>query len=166
MDGTLLDEKREVKIRRKISLVDFAHLLKDGTDRIVISDSIVRQSKSLGIMLDTLERIYNLPNPPTIEILERGKGPRVIKQDWVDPGIRAIIGKRPPAGVAIEIRLYNEKALSRRKAAPLSEFGSDEIREISALKSAGHIAITDDLGVYLTRLGAEIARGAKRLYHL
>lgn len=166
MTGSLLDERREVKIRRKISLLDFAELLNEGTRRIVISDSIVRQSKSLGIMLDTLEKVYNLPSPPTIEILERGKGPRVIRQDWVDPGIRNIVGKRPGTGLAVELRLLREGALSGKRAVDLYEFTPQEIREIAALKDAGHVMVTDDLKIYLTKLGTDIARGGKRLYSI
>ena len=166
MAGTLIENRRKVKIRRKISLSDFANLLNEGTDRIVISDSIVRQSKSLGVILDTLEKVYNLPNPPTIEILERGKDPRVIRQDWVDPELRRLVGKRPPAGLAIEIRLLGEGAVSREKTMHLSEFAPDEIREISGLKASGHVAVNGDLTIYLTRLGTEIAKGAGKLYEI
>jgi hypothetical protein len=88
----------------------------------------------------------------------------VIKQDWVDPGIRSIIGKRPSTGVTVEIRLHQEGAISRARAVPLAEFSTSEIREIAGLKGAGHVAVTDDLRIYLTKAGAEIAKGARRLY--
>ena len=164
LERSLVDDRKKVKIRRKISFLDFAELLKQGTDRIVISDSIVKQSKSLGIMLDTLEKVYNLPNPPTIEILERGKGPRIIKQDWIDPTIRKLVGKHPRGALTIEIKLFNEGAINKTRALKLGEFDIEEIKDISNLKIAGHVTLTNDMRVYLTRLGKQIAIGAKKLY--
>lgn len=150
-------------IDHKISLEEYAKLIQSGRS-VRISSSILDQSKGIRILTETLEKIYKLPAPPKIEISGRKKPSKLIKQDWMDPYLRTLVGERPPSGLALEMELFRLGAVTKDKAMPISEFTIDEIREVPTLKEAGHIDITPDLRIFLTKFGAKIADGGIRIY--
>ncbi len=155
---------KEVKIAQKISIADFVRVLRQRPSRIIISESILRQCKGLRLMVDTLSATYDATVPPVIEILKRGMPPKIIKQDWVDSYIRTLIGYKPDVDDLVMIKLLDADATAARKALPISELNQTEIKLLPRLRNQERIMVTQDLKIYLTKLGIKIAEGAKKIY--
>jgi len=155
---------RDVKISQKISITNFVKILRGKPSRIVISESILRQCKGLRLMVDTLSATYDASVPPVIEILKRGGETKIIKQDWMDPYIRTIVGHSPDVDDMLMIKLIDANAISSKKALPISELNQTEIKLLPKMKEQERIIITENLKVYLTKHGMKIAEGAKKMY--
>lgn len=155
---------KEVKISQKISLANFVRILRQKPARIIVSESILKQSKSLGLLVDTLSATYDATIPPVIEILRRGEPAKIIKQDWMDPYLRGLVGYRPDADDLLLIKLINAGATTPKNALPVSELNQTELKLLPKMRAQERIEVTEDLRVYLTKLGAKIAEGAKKIY--
>ena len=161
----LKDPEDIIKISNKISVDTFLLQLTSGTKKIVISKSILENSKNINLIIEALEKLYQLQVLPEIEIIERGKPPLTLKQDWIDPHIRGLIGEKPSLESLIRTKLLDLGATSIKKAVHISEFNKNELKQLSKLLDKEHIVIEDDLKIYLTDLGTTLAKGAKKIYN-
>ena len=153
-----------VKISQKISITNFVKILRQKPSRIVISESILKQCKGLRLMVDTLSATYDASVPPVIEILKRGGEAKIIKQDWMDPYVRTLVGPTPDVDDMLMIKLIDANATAPKKALPISELNQTEIKLLPKMKEHDRIKVTDDLKIYLTKIGMKIAEGAKKMY--
>lgn len=164
MAKALLKTDEGYKVNQKISAEDFVRLIGKNPSRITISESILKQSKSISLILEALENVYHSPRPPEIEVSQRGRPAKVIRQDWMDPYIRSLVGYQSSSGLSLELKLLAQGSTSPHKALPMGDLAPHEVKELASLREAGHIELTSDLRVYLTDLGADIARGARKIY--
>lgn len=148
----------EVRIDHKISASKFLEILESGPEKVVIPASVLKQSKAIELSLNVM-RIASTKGWPKIEIVERGKPPRVIEQDWVDPHIRSLVGTRPNPDDRLLVYL-----LDARRDVCVSELAPGEVGMLPGLKKLGWIDIVGDLNVRLTEIGKSVARGAKKLF--
>jgi hypothetical protein len=155
---------REVKIAHKIPTMEFVKILEKRPSQIIIPSSILKQSKGLRLMIEAIETFYKGDRMPDIVIVQRGARPRVIRQDWLDPYIRGLVGSKPDLDSRLLMELLDAKATSPEKGAPLSELAPAELELLKQIKEKKWVSVTDDLRVHLTKLGATIARGAKKIY--
>lgn len=155
----LAETGREVRISRKISADDFLGILERRPSKIVISASILNQSKSVKLMVETI-RTTITKGAPEIEIVSRGGTPRRIKQDWVDPFIRSLVGHRPDPEGRLLVHILD----SGKSDITISQLTPSEIELLPRLEKLNEVELTKDLRVKLTKLGATLARGTKKLY--
>jgi hypothetical protein len=148
----------EVRIDHKISASKFLKILESGPEKVVIPASVLRQSKTIELFLDVME-IASTKGWPKIEIVERGKPPKVIEQDWVDPYIRSLVGTRPNPEDRLLVYL-----LDARRDVCISELAPGEVSMLPGLRELGRIDIIEGLNVRLTETGKTVARGAKKLF--
>lgn len=156
MDGKV------IKISQKIGLQKFVALLKQKPEKVVISQSILDQTKSLKLMTEAIQSAYK--NPVKIEVVKRGETPVVIEQDWIDPFIRSMIGFSPPKEITLELKLLDKNATSKGKAVSIQDLSRDDRKLLNNLIKMEHVFLTSEAKVYLTELGGIIARGAKKIY--
>ncbi|MDI6883585.1 MAG: hypothetical protein QMD00_00335 [Hadesarchaea archaeon] len=154
----------EVKITHKISTEDFVGILERRPSKVIIPASVLKQSKNMKLLVDAISTFSEARKVPDIVIVSRGKPPRIIKQDWVDPHIRSLIGLRPDFEERFLIGLLDAGATSQKRGVPLSELTPGELKLLYGLKEHEWVEVSEGLRVHLTRLGATIARGAKKLY--
>ena len=152
------------KISHKLSVEEFLQSLTSGNKKIVISNSILEYSKNIRLFVEALHKLYNLPVLPEIEIVERGKKPKILKQDWIDPHIRNLIGKEQSSESLLREKLFDLAAISEKNGLQISEFNKNELELILKLREKEHIIVTDRLKVFLTPLGITLAKGAKKLF--
>ncbi len=152
------------KISHKLSVEEFLQFLTSGNKKIVISNSILEYSKNIRLFVEALHKLYNLPVLPEIEIVERGKKPKILKQDWIDPHIRDLIGPEQSPESLLRVKLFDLAAISKKSGLQISEFNKHELELILKLREKEHIAVTDHLKVFLTPLGITLAKGAKRIF--
>jgi hypothetical protein len=155
---------RGVKISHKIPTEDFVKILERRPSQITIPASILKQSKGLRLMVKAMETFYEAERMPDIMIVQRGARPRIIRQDWLDPYIRGLVGSKPDVDDRLLIELLDVNATSPKTSMPLSELTPAELKLLQQMKEKGWVAVTDDLRVHLTKLGATIAKGAKKIY--
>jgi len=86
------------------------------------------------------------------------------KQDWMDPYVRTLVGYTPDVDDMLMIKLIDANATAPKKALPISELNQTEIKLLPKMKEHDRIKVTDDLKIYLTKLGMKIAEGAKKMY--
>ena len=156
--------KDTIKISNKLSFEEFLQSLTSGTQKIIISNSILEYSKNIRLFIEALHKLYNLPVLPEIEIIERGKEPKLLKQDWIDPYIRTLIGNEQPSESMLRVKLLDLDAVSKKNALHISELNKNELKLISTLLDKEHIILTKDLKLFLTNLGSTLAKGAKKVY--
>lgn len=154
----------EVKITRKLSIKDFVRILEKRPLRVIVPASILRQSKNIKLIVDTMSSVSKAGAVPEIVIVSRDKPPMVIGQDWVDPHIRSLVGTRPSFDERFLMELLDANATSRKNGMLLSELTPGELKLLYELKEREWVEISRELKVYLTELGATIASGAKKLY--
>lgn len=152
------------KISNKLSVEEFLNSLTSGNQKIIISNSILEYSKNIRLFVEALNKLYNLPVLPEIEIVERGKKPKILKQDWVDPYIRNLIGNEQSSESLLRVKLYDLAAISEKSGLPISEFNKNELELILTLRDKEHIVVTNRLKIFLTPLGITLAKGAKKLF--
>ncbi|GAG89455.1 unnamed protein product [marine sediment metagenome] len=155
----LAEVGQEVRISQKLSAKDFVSILERRPSKIVVSASILKQSKNIGLIVDALETAAS-KGVPKIEVVSRGKPPRRIEQDWVDPYIRSLVGHRADSKERLLVHLLD----LGKNGAPISELPPGEIELLPKLNKINRVEITSDLRVRLTKLGTTIAQGAKKLY--
>ena len=153
-----------VKISQKISVDKFLKSLVNGSKKVIISYSVLEHSKNIKLFVETLNKLYQLPELPEIEIIKRGEKPRTIKQDWVDPYIRNLIGHTPSSASRLRVKLLELGAISEDTGIHISELNKNELQLLSKLCEQEHIKMGDELKIYLTKLGESLASGAKKLY--
>jgi len=105
-------------------------------------------------------RISGAGRMPEIEIVARGKPPKIIKEDWVDPFIRSLVGYRADPEARLLVHILD----SGKREVPISRLTSSEIELLPKLEKLKRVTISRDLKIRLTKLGAILARGAKKLY--
>jgi hypothetical protein len=162
-----LEEPKQVsimKISHKLSLEEFLQSLTSGTQKIIISNSILEHSKNIRLFIHALHELYNLPVLPEIEIVERGKKPRVLKQDWIDPFIRTLIGNEQSSESSLRVKLFDLGATSKKSGLQISEFNKNELKLILKLRDKEHIIASEDLKIFLTPIGITLAKGAKKIF--
>ncbi|MEA2053649.1 MAG: hypothetical protein U9O96_00805 [Candidatus Thermoplasmatota archaeon] len=160
----IMEENDNYKITQKISVEDFCDLLKEHPNKITISQSVLNQSKSVKLYLDALQSLYQSTVFPKIEIVGRKVKPRIIQADWMDPYLRELVEESPPVGISLEMELMRLGAVSKDKAVPIYEFTHSQQKEIPGLVEAEHLILEKGLRIYLSELGADIARGALKIY--
>jgi len=158
------ETKGEVKITHKIPTEDFVRILEKRPAQIIIPASILKQSKGLRLIVKAMETFYGAERMPDIMIVQKGARPRVIRQDWLDPYIRGLVGSKPDVDDRLLIGLLDANATLPKTGTPLSELTPAELKLLQQMKEKGWVAVTDDLRVHLTKLGATIAKGAKKIY--
>lgn len=95
---------------------------------------------------------------------EQGVIQKTGKQDWMNSYIRSLVGYNPDVDDMLMIKPIDADATSPKKALPISELNQTEIKLLPKIKEQERIIITENLKVYLTKLGMKIAEGAKKMY--
>ena len=112
-----LEEPEQIcvtKISQKLSVEEFLHSLTNGSKKIIISNSILEYSKNIRLFVEALHKLYTLPSLPEIEIIERGKDPKILKQDWIDPYIKNLIGNEQSFESKIRVKLLDLGVTSKK----------------------------------------------------
>ena len=86
------------------------------------------------------------------------------KQDWMDPYVRTLVGHNPDVDDMLMIKLIDANATAPKKALSISELNQTEIKLLPKMKEHDRIKVTDNLKIYLTKIGMKIAEGAKKMY--
>ena len=162
-----LEEPEQIcvtKISQKLSVEEFLHSLTNGSKKIIISNSILEYSKNIRLFVEALHKLYTLPSLPEIEIIERGKDPKILKQDWIDPYIKNLIGNEQSFESKIRVKLLDLGVTSKKNGLEISEFNKNELKSILKLREKEHIIITEDLKVFLSIIGITLAKGAKKIF--
>lgn len=154
-----VQETEEIKISHKISAEEFVNILDKGAKRVVIPESVLDQSRIMALILRAIQT-SSARGVPEIKIVRRGKAPKIIRRDWVDPFVRSLVGARPDPEGQVLVHILE----SGKPETPISELTASEIELLPRLEKMGQVEVTKDLRVKLTRLGATIARGTKKLY--
>jgi len=81
-------------------------------------------------------------------------------KDWVDPFIRSLVGWKADREERLLVRLLE----SKKRQVPISELSRGEVKLLPKLRKPGYIEITAGRYAKLTKLGATIARGTKKMY--
>lgn len=154
----------EKRIRKKISTEKFLKIFEENPKKIKIPQSVLDQSRGLRLMVETIRNSYDSPTPPDIEITRKGKKPKTISPDDLDPFIRNQVGYFPNPREKLLLKLLDQEATTEENAISISNLAKEEVELAKTLKQHQHIEETEDMRVYLTDLGETAAEGAKKMY--
>lgn len=141
-------EAKVVKISQKIGLERFVDILKQKPEKVIISQSILDQVKSLRLATKAIQHAYE--NPVKIEIVRKGNSSKVIAQDWMDPFIRELVGTSPTEELELEFKLLEKGAISEEAAISINELDGRERRLLNKLIKMEHVLLTSESKVHLT----------------
>lgn len=149
---------KETKIDRKISGEKFVNLLEEEPEKVVINESVLKQSKLLREMVELIE-LSATKGTPTIEINTRGETSKVIEEDPIDPFIRSLVGHRAEPEDRLLVHIHESEG-----PVPLPELSPGEIKFVEKFVENDWAEVTSDLEVELTSVGESIARGAEGFF--
>jgi hypothetical protein len=152
--------RKTISIKQKVSAEYFIQTL-GMARRIEIPESILKQSKSIALIINAFETAGR-GSLPEIVITRRGKPLKTISLralDPIDPFVRSQVGYRADPEERLLVHMPNRGGKTQ-----ISALSPGEISLLPKLAREGHVEIDGNLRVKLTELGRAVARGAKKMY--